>query len=393
MTLPTVEVEPETSAGSAEALIEEARRRQRRRWLLVAGIAAIVAVVIATVTTALAGEGGPTPLPHPRLPAGQRAPVVPAAGTQPKAPGSLAAGPGGVLYVADDTRHQILERLPNGRFRIVAGNRTAGFSGDGGPAVDAEIDDPGGMAVAPDGTLYFADIANARVRAVSSAGIITTVAGNGRPGWVADGTPADDAPLLDPTAVTFSPSGQLYIADGEQVLVLDADGTLTGVLGNQSPEQGLVGVGGPATDASADGAEGLAFDAAGDLFVFGFGTKSILMVDPRGMLTSLPDGIYPRGYGGLVSASDGTVLAMGATSVVRLSPAGEQTLVTFPHRLDGADRFLGVRNFSPAGIATAPDGTIYVDTNPDGGFANTSAIAAIAPSGRPSLLWRGTDER
>ncbi|HEY1734100.1 MAG TPA: hypothetical protein VGG23_06595, partial [Acidimicrobiales bacterium] len=371
----------------------EARRRQRRRWLLVAGIVAIVAVVVATVTTALAGESRSTPLPHPRLPAGRPAPVVSAAGTQPKAPGSLAVGPGGVLYVADDTRHQILERLPNGRFRIVAGNGTAGFSGDGGPAVDAEIDDPGGMAVATDGTLYFADVANARVRAVSSAGIITTVAGNGRQGWVADGTPAVDARLLDPTAVTFSPSGQLYIADGEQVLVLDADGTLTSVLGNQSPEGGLVGVGGPATDASADGAEGLAFDAAGDLFVFGFGTKSILMVDPRGMLTSPPGGIYPRGYGSLVSAPDGTVLAMGELSIVRLSATGEQTLATFTHRLDGADGFLGVRNFSPAGIATAPDGTIYVDTNPDGGFADTSAIAAIAaiaPSGRPSLLWRGT---
>jgi hypothetical protein len=298
-----------------------------------------------------------------------------------------------VLYVADDTRHQILERLPDGRFRIVAGNGTAGFSGDGGRAIDAEIDDPGGMAVAADGTLYFADIANARVRAVSPAGIITTVAGNGRQGWVPNGTPAVDASLLDPTAVTFSPSGRLYIADGEQVLVLEANGTLTGVLGNRSPEPGLEGVDGPATDASADGADGLAFNAAGDLFVFGLDTKSILVVDHQGTLTTLPGEISPRGYGGLVSASDGTVLAMGELSVVRLSPAGEQTLVTFPHRFDGADTFLGVRNFSPAGIATAPDGAIYVDTNPGGGFADTSAIAAIAPSGRPSLLWRRNGDR
>jgi hypothetical protein len=157
MPLPTVEVEPETSAAPAQALIEEARRRQRRRWLL----AAAAVVVVAVVTAALFGDSGPGSRPRPGIPVGHRAPAAPVAGTQPKTPGSLAVGHSGVLYVADDTRHQILERLPDGRFRIVAGNGTAGFSGDGGPAVDAEIDDPGGMAVAPDGTLYFADDVNA----------------------------------------------------------------------------------------------------------------------------------------------------------------------------------------------------------------------------------------
>ncbi len=84
----------------------------------------------------------------------------------PKRPEALALAPGGDLYIADDIRNQVLERLPDGRFRVVAGNGTTGYSGDGGPATEAEIDDPGGMAVSSDGTLYFADSGNDRVRAV-----------------------------------------------------------------------------------------------------------------------------------------------------------------------------------------------------------------------------------
>ena len=374
-----------------DAVIREARRRQRRRWLLVAAGVAITAVLVATVATALGQGGQPrSPLPSRPIPAPtlRRPPAAPpATGIQPEQPGSLAIAPDGGLYVADDTRNQILERLPDGRFRVVAGNGKAGFSGDGGPATEAEIDDPGGMAVAGNGTLYFADVGNNRVRAVSPAGIMSTVAGNGQVGWVPDGTPALDAPI-SALAVAFSPAGQLTISDGQQVLALAADGTLTSVLGNDSPEQGLVGTGGPAVDASADGADGLAFDAAGDLFVFGFATKTMLMVDPEGTLTSLPGSIYPRGYGGLVAAPGGTVLAMDEVSVVRLSPTGEQTVVTFPHQYRGTDRFLGVRNFSPAGIAVAADGTVYVDTSPNGGFANASAIAMISPNGHPALLWR-----
>jgi serine/threonine-protein kinase len=86
-------------------------------------------------------------------------------GPQPKRPGSLAVGPDGGLYVADDVRNQILE-LRKGRFRVAVGNGKVGFSGDGGPAMHAAINHPEGLTF-HDGTLYFADAGNGRIRAVA----------------------------------------------------------------------------------------------------------------------------------------------------------------------------------------------------------------------------------
>ena len=89
----------------------------------------------------------------------------------PQRPTALAVGPNGNLYIADQTRNQILERLADGTFVVVAGSGQAGYMGDGGsPATAAKIDRPGGMVFAADGTLYFADEGNQRVRAISPSG-------------------------------------------------------------------------------------------------------------------------------------------------------------------------------------------------------------------------------
>ena len=96
------------------------------------------------------------------------------------------------------------------------------------------------MAVSSDGTLYFAESGNDRIRAVSPS-VITTIVGDGQNSpWVADGTPALGAALAAPAAVALSPTGLLYIADSQQVLALQANGTLTNILGSQKPlYQGL----------------------------------------------------------------------------------------------------------------------------------------------------------
>lgn len=371
-----------------EAVIREARRRQRRRWLTVSAALVVVVASVAGAAAALAGGGRAQPHHHATTPSPTVTPApAPVSSSEPEAPGSLALAPDGGLYIADATRNEIFERLPDGTFRVVAGNGTAGFSGDGGPATAAEIDAPGAMAVAPDGTLYFT--ANTRVRAVLPTGTITTVAGDGRRGtWVSDGTPALDAHLFGATSITLSPSGELYIATGNQVLALQPNGTLTTVLGHRGPHQGIYGIGGPAVDASADGAAGLAFNAAGDLFVFGSATKSVLMVTPRGIVSLVPGTIYPRGVGGLVPTPDGAVLAMSTTSIVRLTPQGEQTVMAFPTGPTPPDTYLGVRNVAPVGIAVSPNRTIYFDTNPNDGYSNAAVIAAISPDGNGVRLWR-----
>ena len=373
----------------AELVIREARRRQRRRWVLIA-VVIVTAACLAAAIVGLTGGGAPSRHPSARPTRTQKVtPVAPTtASIVPQGPSSLAVGPNRNLYVADDRRNQVLERLPNGTFVPVAGNGTVGFSGDGAPATSAQLHYPTGIAFGPDGTLYIADEFNGRIRAVSPAGIITTMAGNGtQTGWVANGTPVLGA-SLSPTAMTFGPDGLMYVTTGQEVLRFNPDGTFTRVLGqNANPEYaGLYGIGGPAVDASADGASGLAFDSAGNLYVFGFATKSILMVDRQGIVQLLGT-LYPRGPSGLVTAPDGSVVAMNELGVVGLSPQGIKTLVSFP-ATDKAS-YLGVTGFSPNGIAVAPGGTIYLDTFYGNGFADKSALIMIPAqgSGSPSLLW------
>jgi hypothetical protein len=371
-----------------ELVIREARRRQRRRWI-VSGVVFVLLVGVAVVIVGRTRGSTTAHQPPTHPPRSRRiTPTAPTTvGVIPERPSSLAVGPNGNLYVADDARNQVLERLPNGTFETVAGNGTVGFSGDGGPAARAQLNDPSGITFGPGGTLYIADSQNGRIRAVSPSGIITTIAGRGSSvGWVADGTPALDA-ALQPTAITFGPDRLMYVSNGNEVLRLEPNGTFFRVLGNDGQHQGIYGLGGPAVDASADGATGLAFDSAGNLCVFGFNTKTILMVDTHGVVTSLGS-LYPRGPSGLVTASDGSVIAMDELGVVRLSPGGIQILVRFPTTDKVA--YLGITGFSPGGVAVGADGSIYLDTFYGNGYADKSAIIVIPTygSGRPSLLWQ-----
>jgi sugar lactone lactonase YvrE len=374
-----------TSRLNQDLVIREARRRQRRRWLGSGAVLAVLVVVVAAVISVTARS----PITLRRVPPSAPTHRVtanpsPAAGIQPIRPGALAVGPNGNVYVADDLRDQVLERLANGTFRVIAGSGTVGFSGDNGPAAKADLDNPAGLIFSPSGTLYVADYGNGRIRAVSPSGMITTVAGDGQGSWVADGTPALGAQLL-PSAIAFGPHGLMYVASDNEILRLGADGSFYRVVGNpNSSEEGLFGVGGPAVNASADAPDGLAFDSEGNLYIAGFQTKTILMVNAQGTL-SVIGSAYPRGDGGLVTEPDGTVLAMDELDVLRLTPQGEQTIVSFPT----TDRttYLGITGFSPDGIAVAPDGDIYLDTFYGNGYADKSALVVISPGGNASLLW------
>jgi hypothetical protein len=369
-----------------EALFREARlleRRRRRRYALLAllpcaAVAGAVYAIVATSGAATSAAGSSSA----GLPVGAQ--VV------PERPSSLAVGPGGQLYIADDDRNQILEWTGHGTFRVVAGSGQAGFSGDGGPALRARLDQPGGMTVAPDGTLYFADSGNGRIRAISSAGTITTIAGDHSPRhglyWVASGTPARQAALGAPNDVAIGPGGDLYFDGGaNEVLRLTHSSTLSVVAGSRTAiGAGIAGIGRPATKASPDGPWGLALDRHGDLFINGNNTKTLLMVTPSGRMT-LPIGLdpfYPRGPGGMFTTPSGGVVAMTDEGVVGLSPHGVTTIVNLCCR-----RVPRVGVFELNGIAPAPDGRFYADTDLGNGFAAATALADVHPKGRVQLLW------
>jgi hypothetical protein len=254
----------------------------------------------------------------------------------PVSPGALAVAPAGGLYVADGNR--VLERLPSGRFVVYA----AGLKHVGGIAVH-------------DRTLYVAE--SDRVVAIER------------------GAPRTVFRIPSPTAVTFDAKGRLVVASSGWGEVVRGSTVLAG---RRTGPQGIA----PGSD---DGANGIAYDHAGDLFLAGSNTKTLLMVDARGRMR-LPVGLrgfYPRGAGGIVTGPGGLVYAMNTQDVDELSPHGVRRVFTFANRTVD-----GVHGFLPDGIAVASNGVIYLDTALGNGWTNRSAIVALK-NGRVRVLWRG----
>ena len=165
---------------------------------------------------------------------GDGGPATSAALRQPTAVAWL--GDGSVL-VADYANHRIRRITPSGQITTVAGTGTAGYSGDGGPATSARLNWPLDVEPTSDGGFLIADLGNKRVRRVSPAGIITTVAGTGAAGTSGDGGPASSAPLDAPTGVSVTTDGGFLVADAatHRVRRVSPGGTITRVAGNGEP--------------------------------------------------------------------------------------------------------------------------------------------------------------
>ena len=193
----------------------------------------------------------------------------PATEAQFRGPTCIAAAPDGTLYIADFFNNRIRRVGTDGIITTVAGNGNEGFSGDGGPAAQAELHWPGGVAVGPDGALFIADTYNCRVRRVGTDGIITTVAGTGIWATNGDGGPAAEAAINGPFNVVAAPDGTLYIADtsGQKIRRVDTQGIITTFAG--TGERGNVGDEGPATAAMLDTPYGLALAPDGTVYVTG----------------------------------------------------------------------------------------------------------------------------
>lgn len=149
------------------------------------------------------------------------------------APLGIAFGPDGVMYVSNSGTSQILAIPPQGNIVVVAGTGTRGAGGDGGPATSASFYAPPSIKFAPDGTLYVVDMYNHRVRAIDHGGIVATVAGSGARGFSGDDGPANSAQLKLPADVAFSPDGVMYIADSgnARIRAVSRDGKITTVAG------------------------------------------------------------------------------------------------------------------------------------------------------------------
>ncbi len=206
----------------------------------------------------------------------------------------LAADSAGNLYVADTAGNRVLEISAAGSVQTVVGTGTAGHSGDGGPAIGAQLNGPFGLAVDAAANVYIADAGNSRVRQVATDGTIRTIAGGGPNRGLYNG-PATSAALVVPYALAVDAGGNLVIADtGQNLIRKVSGGNIVTLAGNGGCCD--AGDGGPATAAQFGislpsdyqvwgGA--LAFDSQGDLYIADTGNLQIRMISPDGIVTRI----------------------------------------------------------------------------------------------------------
>ncbi len=216
--------------------------------------------------------------------------------TQPVA---LAFDAQGNLYIADCGASTV-RKLSNGIITTVAGTGKAGFSGDGGPATQAQLACPEGIAFDPQGTLYIADSFNQRIREVKD-GIISTVAGNGVEGFSGDGGAATAAAFHFPWGVAVDADYNLFVADGYNNRIRKVSGgTITTVVGTGTA--GFSGDSGQATAAEIDHPYDVAVDAQGDLFIADDFNDRIRKVS-GGTITTVAGGGSTLGDGGQATSA------------------------------------------------------------------------------------------
>lgn len=182
------------------------------------------------------------------------------------APHGLCTGLDGALYIPDTANHRVLRVGMDGVGRVVAGNGSPGAAGDGAEAVLAQLVQPSACAVDSLGNLFIADTFNHRIRKVSTAGIITTVAGTGLADSALDGVAATVSPLNTPQGVAVDGNGNLYIADtyNHRIRMVTADGIIHTIAGHG--EAGFAGDGGDAAGSYVDTPLGLTVDGAGNIY-------------------------------------------------------------------------------------------------------------------------------
>jgi len=204
----------------------------------------------------------------------------------------------GNLYIADNMNNVIRKVNTNGIISTFAGNGTRGYSGDGGQATAAQLFDPSGVAFDASGNLYIADTQNSCIRKVSTAGIITTVAGDTTSGYSGDGGQATVAELASPTGVTVDANGNLYIVDGfNRIRKVNTNGIISTIAGTGTT--GYSGDGGPATAAELNfPEEGLVIDLVGNLYFSDRNNNKIRIINTSGIINTFAGNNTGGGYSG-----------------------------------------------------------------------------------------------
>ena len=201
-----------------------------------------------------------------------------------RAPAGVAVDSSGNIYVADRDDNRVRKITPANIITTFAGTGLPGYSGDRGKATQATLTSPTGLAIDSSGNVYIADRDNYAVRRVSPDGTINTVAGNGTPGFSGDNGAATSAQLW-PWAVAVDTQGNLYIADGfsYRIRKVDTKGVITTIAGNGHP--GYSGDSSSAVKTSLDLATGITTDSSGNVYIAAF--LRVLMINPAGAISTV----------------------------------------------------------------------------------------------------------
>jgi len=268
-----------------------------------------------------------------------------------------AVGPDGSLYIP--TGLTVRRVAADGIISTFAGSDNLGFGGDGGPATSAKLS-ARSVAVGPDGSVYIADSLNLRIRKVSSSGIISTVAGNGQPGAEGDGGPATEAQLDSPLDIAVGPDGSLYIGLQRRIRRVDSNGIITTLIGGFF--ESFNGDSLPARATAVSRVEGVAVGTDGSIYFSDTRNNRIRKIGTNGIVSTLagtgdamPFDLFPvpDGVPALTSALDRpSDIAIGADGSVYFMDH------LTPHPFSGInDMFNGVcRRLSPDGILTTVAG-------------------------------------
>jgi hypothetical protein len=369
---------------SPEAVIREARQRRRRRWATVTCIIVLVvgsATLVLHLTARSASHRSPISngaAPHRSIP-----PSRAASSSTPKLdnPSSIALAANGTLLISNQGTNQVLAYVPSDhRLRVVAGTGKAGFGGDGGPPVNAQLTDPSGLAVGPDGIVYVADSGNGRIRAIEPNGTISTIAGDGGTGTSSSG-PALETAIATPRSLAVGPDGTIYFSDGSGVWKLAAGVVTTAIsyattipiLDNDPAAQ--LEVTALAVNGSADiyvaNPDSIPetideFSATGAFIMAWENRTNCLSIEPSGVvLVCSPNGPVAR--------ITGAGLTVGMSTDSERDDTGLTDITSFGNaRLPAIEAASAVANAS---------GEVYAVSGPNG-FSGLSGLVAIDPDGR-----------
>lgn len=300
----------------------------------------------------------------------------------------------GNLYFSDTFNHRIRRvDARSGIITTVAGNGSAGYSGDGGPATGASLNEPYGIAIDSAGNIFVADRLNRRVRRIDAARgvtgldpVITTLAGTGEPAYSGDGGPAARAGLAEPNGLALDAAERhLYIADvaDHRVRIVDlSSGTIATFAGTGKAEHG--GDGGPARDARIFGARTVKLGPGGTVYILERQGSSLRAVDAATAIISTAAGTTGRGYSGdggpafvavfdapkeMAIDPDGNILIVDTENhAIRLIERATGIVTTIAGGRKGASGDGGPASEAgldrPHGAVVGPDGAIYIgDTN------------------------------